>query len=538
VPWAPSVPGELPTLGHYVIKWIAQTLSAPDKADYEPFVLYPEQEDFVLRFYELDPEMGKRKYRRAVISRARGWGKSPFLAAIACAEALADVVPDGWDSDGQPVGKPWCTVRTPLVQIAAVSETQTKNTWSPLLEMLQGPALDRYPGLEILDTFVNLPRGRIEPITSSARTVKGNRPVFAVLDQTEEWVQSNGGHRLAETMRINAAKIGGTTIESPNAYTPGEESVAEMSHQYWGEIREGTATDDGLYYDHREAPASTDIYDHESRHAGLVYAYGDSADVNGGHAPIDVLERTLQDRNIPTQKLRADLFNQITHSSDAWISQVEWAARYVDRVVEDRCPICIGFDGSAGRTKGTADATALIAVTMDNHYFELGVWEQPAGPAGRTWTAPGTEIEAAVRMAFSTYQVVGFFADPALWEDHVARWEAEYHAKLTAYATREHPIRFNTNRLTLVVSALEQFRSEIVNGEMTHSGESAMTRHFLNARLRKLGTAGYGIKKEHATSDRKIDAAYAALLAGLARRDAVAKGWGQTHTTHAPYLIQ
>ena len=44
------------------------------------------------------------------------------------------------------------------MQIAAVSETQTKNTWSPLLEMLQGPALDLYPGLEPLDTFVNLPR--------------------------------------------------------------------------------------------------------------------------------------------------------------------------------------------------------------------------------------------------------------------------------------------------------------------------------------------------------------------------------------------
>ena len=37
----------------------------------------------------------------------------------------------------QPVGKPWAEVRTPLVQIAAVSEEQTKNTWSPLLEMLE-----------------------------------------------------------------------------------------------------------------------------------------------------------------------------------------------------------------------------------------------------------------------------------------------------------------------------------------------------------------------------------------------------------------
>jgi hypothetical protein len=59
-----------------------------------------------------------------------------MLSAAACLEALGDVVPDGWDADGQPVGRPWASIRTPLVQIAAVSETQTKNTWSPLLEML------------------------------------------------------------------------------------------------------------------------------------------------------------------------------------------------------------------------------------------------------------------------------------------------------------------------------------------------------------------------------------------------------------------
>jgi hypothetical protein len=98
-------------------------------------------------------------------------------------------------------------------------------------------------------TFVNLPRGRIEPVTSSARTIKGNRPVFAVLDQSEQWVRSNGGLRLASTMRINAAKIGGSTIETPNAFIPGEGSVAEESAAFWDMIRSGRAKDDGLWYD-------------------------------------------------------------------------------------------------------------------------------------------------------------------------------------------------------------------------------------------------------------------------------------------------
>ena len=83
MPWKPSEPGEVPTLGYQVLDWIAENLAAPDRAVYEPFVLYREQAEFVLRFYELDPRTGRRRRRRAVISRPRGWGKSPLLAAAA-----------------------------------------------------------------------------------------------------------------------------------------------------------------------------------------------------------------------------------------------------------------------------------------------------------------------------------------------------------------------------------------------------------------------------------------------------------------------
>jgi hypothetical protein len=188
MPWKPSFPGEVPTLGWYVIDWMAANLAAPDLPEYEPLRLTPEQAQFVLNFYAIDPRSGRRRVRRAVYSRPKGSGKSPFLAAIGAVEGLGDVVPDGWDANGQPVGRPWSSLRTPLVQLAAVSEDQTKNSWTPLLEMLRdGPVVDNFPGLEVFDSFVNLPRGRIEFVTSSATSREGNRPVFCVLDQTEEW---------------------------------------------------------------------------------------------------------------------------------------------------------------------------------------------------------------------------------------------------------------------------------------------------------------------------------------------------------------
>jgi phage terminase large subunit-like protein len=527
MPWKPPEPGAVPTLGFEVIDWITDFLAAPDRGEYEPFVLYPEQEDFVLRYYEINPRTGKRRFRRGVISRPRGWGKSPFLAALAIVEALGPVVPDGWDADGQPVGKPWSEVRTPLVQIAAVSETQTKNTWVPLLEMLDGPVLDAYPGLEPLDTFVNLPRGRIEPITSSARTVKGNKPVFAVLDQTEEWVKSNGGPRLAQTMRINAAKVGGTTIESPNAFIPGEGSVAEESAQFWAKIREGKARDDGLYYDHREAPPETDLEDRVSLLSGLAYTYGDSADRNGGHVDLDTLVATIWDPSTDVQVARADFLNQITHASDSWLSQPEWAACSAPgTVVADRDVIVLGFDGSRRRNRGVTDATALMGCRVsDGHLFQLRVWEQPEGPGGDLWQVPVGEVLAEVDEAFRRFKVIGMYADPAKWESHIAAWEAKYGPQLLVKSSLAHPIEWwmTGGRALQIVRATRSFHDAVTDQELTHDGSSALMRHVLNARRRE-SRSGIQIAKAHPDSSRKIDAAVASILAWQCRLDALAKG--------------
>jgi hypothetical protein len=467
-----------------------------------------------------------------------GVDKSPFLAALACVEALGPVVPDGWDSNGQPVGKPWCEVRTPLVQIAAVAEAQTKNTWTPLLEMLTGPALDAYPGLELLDTFVNLPRGRIETITSSARTVKGNRAVFSVLDQTEEWVPSNGGLNLFGKMKNNAAKIGGTFIESPNAFIPGEGSVAEESAAFWALIRSGKAKDEGLYYDHREAPPETDMAERESLVAGLRVAYGDSSGHPGGcvihaepcppgHVDLDVLVATVWDSASNPQESRADFLNQVTHASDSWLSQPEWAACADPlQIIGDDEPICLGFDGSRKRSRGVTDATALIGCRVsDGHLFELGVWEQPDGVGGLDWQVPRVEVDAAVRQAFNRYTVIGFYADPAKWESYIAGWEGEFAQRLRVKATRDHPIEWwmTGGRAGMIVRATERLHNAVVEREVTHDGSFTLTRHVLNAR-RRTSRSGVQIAKEHPDSPRKIDAAVAAILAYEARADAVAAG--------------
>lgn len=549
MPWKPSVEGEVPTLGYLVLDWMTAMLAAPDRADYEALVPYLEQEDFILRWYELDPATGRRRYNRGVLGRSRGWGKSPILGAVSCAEALGPVVFDGWDAEGQPVGKPWSEVRTPFVQIAAVSEEQANNTWSPVLEMLreEAPIHDYVRGLDVMDTFVALPnRGRMAKVTSSARTIKGARAVFAVLDQSEEWVASNGGLKLANTMRANAAKVGGTTLESPNAFIPGEGSVAEESAAYWSAIREGRAKDDGLLYDHREAPADTDMSDRKSLIKGLRVAYGDSSGhpdgcvihkpaCPPGHVDLDRLVSTIWDPAQNVQQSRSDFLNQITHASDSWVTQPQVQATLdLEKVIDAKDPVVIGFDGSRGRNKGKADATALIGCRVaDGHLFEIRVWEQPTGPQGKDWTPNVLEVDSVVRECFDRWNVVGFYADPSGWAEMVAKWEAEFGRRLKVKATASAPITvWPRGKDSRVEEYVERLRLAIVthdpdNPELTHNGGAALVRHLLNARRRTTRT-GYLLYKAYPDSPDKIDAAYAAVMAWKARTDALAKGVGRS----------
>jgi hypothetical protein len=443
------------------------------------------------------------------------------------------------------------------VQILGVSEDQTANTYDPLLDMIRNGPLVNEPGIEAMETFVNVPRGRIEAATSSATSREGFRPVFAVMDQTESWVTSNGGRRVAATVRRNLTKTGGSSIETPNSYRPGFDSVAEESHKAWLLQREGRLRNEsGILFDHREATADTDITDRAGLLEGLRLAYGCSAAAEcalaqrGDHVPHEPgwvdLERVLADFWDPATDPsdgRMYFLNQITSASDAWLSALEWRAcgpqRGDDqRVVDPVEPVVLGFDGSKGRGRGKADATALVGCTVrDGHVFLIRAWEEPDGPD--EWEVPRLEVEAEVRDAFKAFNVVGFYADPAKWESWVADWEARYGPKLKVKSGVKHPIEWWMlgGRSVMTAKALEKFHTAVVNREMTHDGSGVLTRHVLNAR-RKVRNGQLHIGKEFPESMNKIDAAVAAVLAWQCRVDAVAAGLAESKVRVAPRRLR
>lgn len=536
MPWRP-IDGELfPTLGYHV---------ADQMAEYLDYFVTREQLEFLIRFYEIDPRTCRRVKRRAVLQRARGWGKSPKLAAIGISEALFEVVPDGWDADGQPVARPWSDFKSVInVPITATSEDQVQNTWAPLLDMARTDALVNAFDIDPMDTFISIPGGRIEPRTSAGRSIKGlPGQVAAIMDQTEEWVKGNGGIRLAQNIRNNATKASGITIESPNAFTPGEGSVAELSARDWDLIKSGKHPKLSeariLLYDHREAPATTDPSDHDSLVYGLRYAYGDSSNHPDGcviHTPacppgwadIDGTALAFLDTSNDPQVLRADFLNQITHASDSYVTQPEVRAIIdTSKVITSSEPITLGFDGSEGRKDSRiADSTVLIGYSIaQKHGFKLGVWSQPDGPAGEGWRPPELEVEAAVSDAFKRYNVVGFFADPSAgWAGNVRTWEAAYHKRLKAKMSADQPIRWRQKDLSRTTDTFDQLHSAIANRDITIDGSPELVAHLIHGR-RDPRRSGYVVKKPDDDQDyAKIDAVWGLMFAFAAGLDALGKG--------------
>ena len=542
--------GSVKTLGWGLIEWCESYLLQPDGDQAgEPYTFTREQCNFILWFYSLDAG-GKFENRRGVLRRAKGWGKSPFLGALALAELCGPVRFSGWDSFGEPIGvqhpKPW-------IVIAGVSETQTQNTFDAIRAMCEDSLLVDDYGLDVGLTRILTPTGKIVPITANSATQEGARPSFAIMDETHHWTMSNGGYKLARVVRRNLAKSrdgSARVVETTNAHEPGHDSVAEASYMAWRAMVEGRTVSKGLLYDTREAPADIDLSDEKAVLAGLKAAYGDAHWVD--------LERILAevyDPDTPPEEARRFYLNQIVAAADSWVSPPEWMKNKrpdlpplvfgePNHRTKKGDTVTLGFDGSL-----KDDSTALVACRVsDGAAFLLAIWEKPEGPKGQGWEVPKDQVRDAVDHAFATLDVVAFFSDVAYWETDIDAWRDAYGERLLVKATTRHAIGWDMRGHQMdTTRAVEALHRAITDGELpwgAHkliagasgyaelSADEILTRHINNTR-RRINRWGVYFGKETRESPKKIDAVASLVLARMARTRVLAEG-GITKRRKAP----
>lgn len=163
--------------------------------------------------------------------------------------------------------------------------------------------------------------------------------------------------------------------------------------------------------------------------------------------------------------------NRAHADADALVTDWQWAAAEAPEdtpPVSPDDPVVLGFDGSRHRKKGVTDATVLIAQRVsDGFSWPVGIWEQPDTAAGRDWEPPEYEIEQTLDQFMGSHHVVGFYADPSLWESNVASWEAKYGDRLKI-GPKSHRIAWRTNQLSRVAQGVELLMNNILTGELVH----------------------------------------------------------------------
>jgi phage terminase large subunit-like protein len=215
---------------------------------------------------------------------------------------------------------------------------------------------------------------------------------------------------------------------------------------------------------------------------------------------LERLLREVRDPGAPWSETARFFFNVASAGTLAAVEPALWAARTSERDLKEGERLALGFDGSHSR-----DGTALVACTADGFLVPIEIIERPEKADG--WRVDRSRIHRALEQAFATYDVVFLYGDPWGWRDELDQLADKW---------PERVVDFPTNSIRRMAPAIDRFRTALDEGRLTHRGDPDLTRHALNARLRKVGRDEDGRARyvvEKAGPGRLIDALVASVLA-------------------------
>jgi hypothetical protein len=523
------------SLGFLLIDWVAAHCVVPAGFDLNaPFVMTGWQARNAIDFYRVKPDVrfnasrpaqaSAFKWRRGQIVGGQKLGKSPFGAAVVCFEAVGPCVFAGhakggesfrcedWGCScgfeyeyraGEPMGMPR---RTALVQLFANSEEQTANVYRPLQTMVRNGSLDDL--MAVREGFIRLPNGgRIDPVTSSAKSKLGNPVNFALLDESGVYTKRSGMFEVADTVLRGVSGMDGRMLELTNPWDPMDATFGQATYE--------SRSDDIMKYFPRHDP-DLDFMDDADRRKILEFVYDGSPWVN-----LDQIESTCSEllERDPAQARR--FFGcELVQGLGSYMPEALYDATADDRVPPSSgAEICLGFDGSQ-----SGDWTALRAESVDGYRWTptYGPAKRPAFWNPKEWEGriPRSEVDACISELFEHYKVQRFYCDPHPWETQVDAWSERY--------GEDTVVQWPTNQVGRMYNALVRFREDTADRSTSHSPDPTAKLHMMAARM--VAKPGDKFVLGKPSENQKIDISMADILAHEAACDMRTLGWGKADT--------
>jgi phage terminase large subunit-like protein len=352
----------------------------------QPFVVTDDQRRFLDRLLVYDRRTGRLLVRRALLGRAKGWGKTEFVAAIGLfflAGPLAPVAPN--------------------IPIAAASFEQADLLFGSARTMAsEGPLK---PFLETYDTELlikNAP-GRLYRVAAAAGTNDGSRPSVFLADELHEWVGNKSRVFLVISNSI-AKRRDGLVLGISTAGSEDSDLLRGL-YDYGVAVNAGLVVDPGFLFDWAEADETLNPHDGREVRARMALQANPHADQFG---LLDHIERRWHE--IAEHEWMRYFANRwVSVAADSWLPDGEWERHRVSgTIVDTNRPFVAAVDMALKH-----DTTAIRTVQVRGDMIVTSA--QPFVPVNGV-ALDVAAIEQAIRMLHRSGNLVECAYDPAYFE--------------------------------------------------------------------------------------------------------------------------
>jgi phage terminase large subunit-like protein len=294
---------------------------------------------------------------------------------------------------------------------------------------------------------------------------------------------------LAMGARGRLATLIAITTAGVKTDSTGQDSIAYNLYQYGQKVARGEVDDPTFFMAWWEAAAEADHRQLET--------WQDSNPGFGDICSAEDFESAV--RRTPEPEFRTKRCNQWVSSAISWLPTGAWDTCTGDTSLEGKDYI-LGLDGSF-----SGDATVVTYCTIEDtpQIGIVGAWEKDPQIHDDTWRVDVLEVEDRIReFVKANPNVKEIACDPYRWTRTMQVLQEE------GYPIVEYP---STNARRMV-PACAKFYDAVVDQKLIHDGNPLLARHLSNAVV-KIDQLGPRIVKENRASQRRIDAAVAAVLA-------------------------
>ena len=294
---------------------------------------------------------------------------------------------------------------------------------------------------------------------------------------------------LAMGARGRLATLIAITTAGVKTDSTGQDSIAYNLYQYGQKVARQEIDDPSFFMAWWEASQESDHREKKTWEEANP-GFGDICSAEDFESAV---------RRTPEPEFRTKRCNQWVSSAISWLPTGSWDTCAGDTSVEGKDYI-LGLDGSF-----SGDATIVTYCTIEEvpQVGIVGAWEKDVQIHDDTWRVDVLEVEEAIRQFVKANPNVKEIAcDPYRWTRTMQVLQDE------GYPIVEFP---STNARRMV-PACAKFFDAVVDGKMIHDGNPLLARHLSNAVV-KVDNLGPRIVKENRASQRRIDAAVAAVLA-------------------------